>query len=196
MIRLAQPKNARQMGAQQLTEIRRPDTVNWLVWLVTTRKRVDARLWPSGAAAFRSMFRSVCQRLELDRLRLSPASLRAGGATCFLDQKMEVPRIRFLGRWSNLRSLERYLQVARAQQIAISLSPRITNRLKNLLLSHFFMLALPHFLAKNLNPEDLVASRSREPADVADVVSALRSWGNPAEAVPSSHGDWRAPSRC
>lgn len=191
VIRLPQPKNARAMGAQQFTEVRHPDAVNWLAWLVRSRRSPSKRLWVSGTSAFRAMFRSICRRLELDSLRLSPASLRAGGATCYLDQKMEVARVRFLGRWSNLRSLEHYLQVARAQQIAINLSPRITRRLKELLMSHFFMLALPHFLAKTLDPEDLLASRLREPLHVNHVVAALRSWGNIAETVPSSYCDGR-----
>lgn len=137
------------------------------------------------------MFKQICRRLEIDSLKLSPASLRAGGATWLLDQKVEVSRIRFLGRWSNLRSLEHYLQVARAQQIAIQLSPRITRQLKEKLMSHFFMLALPHFLAEEFE----VVTCLREPADVTHVVSCLRLWGAAAEAVQSRDRDWRSTPR-
>lgn len=186
VLKVNQPKNARQMGSQQFAEIRHPDTVNWTIWMVRTRASPARKLWPGTAASFRSAFTSICRRLELDKLRLSPASLRAGGATLLLDQKIEVSRIRFLGRWSNLRSLEHYLQVARAQQIAIELSPRITMNLKQKICAHFFMLSLPQFLAEKIDSEELVATHRCEPRQTSDVVSCIRAWGVSSEALPQS----------
>ena len=77
-----------------------------------------------------------------------------------LDGKEEVSRIRFLGRWSNLRSREHYLQVARALQIAISLPHSATAQLKTKLCKNFFMLSLPCFLAAEVAPEKLSPNTS------------------------------------
>lgn len=125
------------MGTQQFAEVHHPDVVNWLAWLV---ELCDDRspLWPSTPARFRLMFHSVCSDLGISELKLSPASLRAGGATWMLDERCEVSRIRSKGRWTNLRSLEHYLQVARAQQITLCLPPRVIARLKLLLVRSSF----------------------------------------------------------
>lgn len=47
VLRIARPKNSRQMGAQQYVEIRHPVAVNWLAWLKSVR-RPDAALWPGS----------------------------------------------------------------------------------------------------------------------------------------------------
>ena len=101
-------------GIQQYVEIRHPDAANWLACLKSERQP-EAALWNSTPHRFRSMFKSVCRSLNIESLRLSPASLRAGGATWLVDQGIEVSRVRFLGRWAHMRSLEHYIQVARAQ---------------------------------------------------------------------------------
>ena len=195
VIRACSPKNARQMGRQQFTEIRQADTINWLSWVVHRRPQATSRLWPGETSTFRTMFRNLCQRLNLGSLRLSPASLRAGGATWMLDGKEEVSRIRFLGRWFNLRSLEHYLQVARAQQIAISLPHATTTQLKEKLCRNFFMLCLPCFLAAEVAPENLVKTQVREPSSLHDVADCIRIWGGDAEAVQKSHGGRRSSTR-
>lgn len=187
VVRIRNPKNPRQMGQEQFTEIRHPDTVNWLTWAVSTKKNKSERLWTGEASGFRTMFRSICQRLNISRLRLSPASLRAGGATWMLDEKVDVARIRFLGRWANIRSLEHYLQVARAQQISISLPAEVSGKLKIKLLNHFFMLPLPQFFAVEVNPEHLIASHIVEPRAASHVVRCVRDWGTTTEAVQKSH---------
>lgn len=176
IIRLCSPKNSRQMGRQQFAEIHHPDAVNWLAWWVTGLKS-SSPLWPSSPARFRVMFKQLCARLGLEGLKLSPASLRAGGATWMLDEKVEVSRIRFQGRWSNLRSLEHYLQVARAQQITLSLSPLIILRIKNLISQHAFLLSLPTFLKAQVPDEHLLPSEPLVVDSLSYVVAAVRSWG-------------------
>ena len=79
IVRLESPKNSRQMGRQQFAEIYHPDAVNWLAWLVSKTKPTSS-LWPSTPNRFRVMFRQTCARLGLEGLKLSPASLRAGGS--------------------------------------------------------------------------------------------------------------------
>lgn len=113
VIKVSKPKNARQMGSQQYVELRHPDVVNWLAWLKSRAKGQEAALWPSSAAKFRVMFKHVCSALQLNSLKLAPASLRAGGATWLVDEGVEISRIRFMGRWAHMRSLEHYIQVDR-----------------------------------------------------------------------------------
>ena len=84
-------------GIQHYVEIRHPDAANWLAWLKSERQP-EAALWNSTPHRFRSMFKSVCRSLNIESLRLSPASLRAGGATWLVDQGVEV------GRWAHMRS--------------------------------------------------------------------------------------------
>lgn len=188
VIMLEQPKNARQMGRQQFTVVQHPDAVNWLSWIVTCSASSEKTLWPSTPNKFRVMFKELCGKMGISRLKLSPASLRAGGATWMLDEGIEVSKIRFLGRWSNLRSLEHYLQVARAQQIALTLEPSTVTQLKSILLKYSFMLTLPCQFAAFVPKEHLVGSRSIEISCPEHVVADVRAWGQLANTVSESCG--------
>lgn len=187
VLRIQRAKNARQMGPQQFAEVRHPDAINWLVWLVEKRENPSALLWKGNPTKFRLMFRHLTQKLRIESLGLSPASLRAGGATWMLDEKVEVSRIRFSGRWANLGSLEHYLQVARAQQISVTLSSDVTELLKLTLKKHGFMLGLPRFLAAQVPPERLVASVILDFRNASSLSERVRCWGRIAETVQASH---------
>eukprot|EP00438_Fugacium_kawagutii_P028453 Skav206777 [mRNA] locus=scaffold1075:46207:47355:+ [translate_table: standard] len=195
VIRLKRPKNARQMGTQQFCELRHPDAINWLAWVMHSMPEKGARLWPSSPNKFRVMFKQVCRRLMIASVKLSPASLRAGGATWMLDEGVEVSRIRFQGRWSNQRSLEHYLQVARAQQLALTISPGITEQLKALLLKNSYMLSLPRFLSAQVPNENLVGSSACELGDLEHVVRGIREWGRLAKTVQEGGDRRRAVQR-
>ncbi|CAL1130725.1 unnamed protein product [Cladocopium goreaui] len=151
---------------EQFTVVHHPDAINWLSWLTLTSVKTRKALWPSSPNKFRVMFKELCEKLGINGMKLSPASLRAGGATWMMDEGMEISKIRFLGRWSNLRSLEHYLQVARAQQIALTLEPEAVRRLRSLLLKFSFMLTLPeHFAA-------LVPKEHRVTSEVIEIPSS------------------------
>lgn len=182
VIRIERPKNARQMGQQQFAEVHHPDIVNWVAWLVKTTNPVRT-LWPSSATKFRSMFRNTCMKLGLEGLKLSPALLRAGGATWMLDEKIEVSRIRFHGRWANLRSLEHYLQVARAQQITLSLPTPVIKRIKHLIADYSFMLSLPACFAAQVSEENLLPTEIVTISAENDVVAAVRAWGKLGQSL-------------
>ena len=183
VVRIRRPKNSRQMGVQQYVEIRHPDAVNWLGWLTTRSSKSGAVLWPASAPKFRRMFKAVCDSLGIGNLKLSPASLRAGGATWLVDEGTEINRVRFLGRWAHLRSLEHYIQVARAEQIALTISPDASARLKALLARFSFLLVLPQFFASRIPKEHIVTSEVCEPTSIEDVVRAVRDWGRLAKTV-------------
>lgn len=184
--RIQRPKNSRQMGIQQYVEVRHPDAINWLSWMKSSAPCPDAALWPSTANRFRRMFKHTCTALNLGPLKLSPASLRAGGATWLVDEGLEIGKIRFLGRWAHMRSLEHYIQVARAQQIALEIVPSTAVKLKEFLRRFFFLLRLPHFLEAQVDRNQLVHVPSFEPFDAEHAVFFARSWGRLAQSLSQS----------
>lgn len=101
VLKIRQPKNARQLGVQQYAEVRHPDAINWLTWLTCRRRKMGGPLWGSTASRFRRMFRAVCDDLRIRDLRLLPASLRAGGASWLVATGTDISKIRFQGRRSH-----------------------------------------------------------------------------------------------
>lgn len=188
VVRVARPKNSRQMGVQQYVEIRRPDAVNWLTWLKGSRP-AHAALWASTPSRFRSMFKKVCCALKVDTLRLSPASLRAGGATWLVDEGVEISRVRFLGRWAHLRSLEHYIQVAKAQQIALAVAPGVAADLKKFISKYHFLIHLPAFLACTVPNEHLLCPERLPELSPGHAIAAARAWGRSSQTIPKSGGE-------
>ena len=191
VVLIRQPKNARQMGPQQFAQVHHPDAINWLTWMIHAGEKSHGTLWPSSPGRFRNIFKVLCSRIGIGNMKLSPASLRAGGATWMLDEQVEIPRIRFYGRWSNLRSLEHYLQVARAQQIALNIRPLAVTSIKKLLQKYSFMLALPEFFAAQIPGELLVTTEIISIRSDDHVVAAIRSWGQLAKTVQTNHSGRR-----
>lgn len=191
VIRLERPKNSRQMGVQQYVEIRHPDAINWLSWLKNERP-TNAALWDSTANRFRNMFRKICQELGIHSLHLSPASLRAGGATWLVDEGTEIGKVRFLGRWANLRSLEHYIQVARAQQISLLLPQATAHRLKRFLSRYHFLVHLPIFLAEAVPAENLLVVDPGRPFESSHAVAATRAWSRSQAVQKGDRQCWTA----
>ena len=65
-------------------------------------------------------------------LSLTPASLRAGGATQHIQEHQNVPLLMHIGRWLNARSLEHYLQEAVAFVAMQSVSDNVAARVEKL----------------------------------------------------------------
>ena len=193
VIRLCRPKNSRHLGIQQFVSITNPDAINWLSWMVLSKKEPDRPLWQSTDREFRRMFSTVTEALKIKSLKFSPASLRAGGATWLIDEGVEVSKIRFLGRWTNMNSLEHYVQVARAQQLTLSILPKVAANLKNFIAQHTFLLSLPQFLHTQALADHLLATVPLVEVTPHDVVRATRDWARSEEAVQKSSGSkWAA----
>ena len=94
-----------------------------------------------------------------------------------------MSRIRFQGKWANLRSLEHYLHVARSQQISLSLKPSVIRRIKNLIMDCSFMLSLPAYLAAQIPDEHLLPTRVVAIKSESDVVAAVRAWGRMGQGL-------------
>ena len=167
------------MGRHQFAIIRNVDAVNWLSWCTSCCKEPNSFLWPSTPQKFRKMFKQLCSELKISHCQFTPASLRAGGATWEIDRdSCNIAQLRFEGRWANLRSLEHYIQVARAQQLLLSIPEETSQRLRRWIGDHFFLLTLPPFLSQEVPSRFLLESTPTLDCKPSDVVVACRGWGN------------------
>ena len=73
------------------------------------------------------------QGLGLGELGLTPASLRAGGATALLEAGCPPSTIRFSGCWASERVMSVYLQEAAASAALLDVGPEAASNLKSLL---------------------------------------------------------------
>ena len=181
-IRIQKPKNYRQLGHSQFSVIRQPDTCNWLSWLVHQVKVADDKLWFDSPAEFRKIFKTQCNRLLGKGHLFSPASLRAGGATFLFDMNVDVNRLRLLGRWTHVQSLEHYIQLAKSQQLVLNIKQRAVQRITKLLQSGNFLLALPSRYAHALAPECLLSHYWSDESE-RSLWTRCRLWGSFSQEV-------------
>ena len=67
-------------------------------------------IWTLPPERHLPLFKQVLRRLGIQSLGLAPAGLRGNGATDFWLRTRDIPALRRRGRWSNERTLERYMQ--------------------------------------------------------------------------------------
>ena len=125
-------KNRRSFGKHQFVFVDHAPTCASLRWLLERLRPAD-KLWNQTPRAYRSMFKVLCAELHVTHARLTPASLRAGGASHLHMIGLEVSRLKFRGRWCSERSLGHYLQVALARQVQLSLPDPAQCALRTLL---------------------------------------------------------------
>lgn len=181
-VRIQKPKNYRQLGHSQFSVIRQTDTCNWVTWLIHHTKAPDDKLWPDSAVAFRRVFKNQCTRLLGKGHRFSPASLRAGGATFLFDMNVDVNRLRLLGRWTHVQSLEHYIQLAKSQQLVLQVRQKAVQRITKLLQSGNFLLALPPRYAFAIPPESLLPHYWSNESE-RSLWARCRIWGSSSQEV-------------
>lgn len=126
------------MGGLQARMIKDVATLEWLLWY--TAHMVDVQfLWHYSNQCFALCMQTCLKFLGLGSLSLTPASLRAGGATDMLESGVPVQNIKFAGSWASDRSLACYLQEAEAAATLLSLSPSQVSRLERALDSLNFL---------------------------------------------------------
>ena len=121
------------------------------------------------------MFKVCTLKMKVGDCHFTPASLRAGGATFLFDEEEDVARPRLIGRWSNIQSLEHYVQTGKSQQTLQSLSTRAVRRLELLLKQGGFLLDLP-VAARNSLPKEHILDIPRLDLD-EQLWKACRGWG-------------------
>lgn len=78
------------MGRLQVRMVREPITVPWLSWLTESLPK-DSPLWLFSRYRFDRCLREAFDFFNLGHLKLSPASLRAGGAALLIEQGFPWP---------------------------------------------------------------------------------------------------------
>lgn len=156
-LRVPVPKSRWAAARRQLARID-----EW--WVTALAARVfgglplDARLWPAFPAAYRRRWNAVATALGLDfRTGLTPASLRAGGATAHYEAFEDSEKLRRHRRWQKQQMVDIYVQEVAPSEFFANLAPG--RRLK------LFRDAqeLNGLLAEALRPPGVVPSASGGP---------------------------------
>ena len=134
VVRLRDPKNRTSLGRFQCSLSREVSIVRWLRWY-TEGCDAHTKLWPSSITKFSKVFKPLLGFLGLERLALTTASLRPGGATKAFVEGMSISNLKYLGRWRVEHSLETYIQEAMCQLMSSSLTDCEQSALHTLLSS-------------------------------------------------------------
>lgn len=121
IVAIRAPKTRAYFGKVQFALARDSSLYVWLMWLCVGLPP-KTKLWPSTSARFRMMLTQVCQRCQLESLRLTPASLRPGGTTEYFIGGTDIQRLKFMGRWASDQTLSSYVQECMARLVWADLS--------------------------------------------------------------------------
>ena len=76
--------------------------------------------------------RVALEALDLSSSGFTPGGLRAGGTTYLFISGIDVTRIRMMGRWKVMETLDHYVQEATASLALIRLQPSVVRNLSRL----------------------------------------------------------------
>ena len=128
------------MGRRQFVVLRNEALVLWLAWAL---KGLDVLFWPGGRTTFLKHWEITLSSLHLDGLRLTPGSLRAGGATELCLRNEAIGTTKFKGRWAAESSLNVYIQEAMSTMVMLRVRPITHTLLAQLRASGNFALKVP-----------------------------------------------------
>ena len=119
---------------RQFVVVEDPYVAAWLDWMSAglSADELKDRIFPKGYPAFYNLFQKMMKILGIERLGLSPGSLRAGGATHHYLLYQDVPRLRRRGRWRQEGTLEHYVQEAVYALQMLQLDDSTVDRLRRL----------------------------------------------------------------
>ena len=144
------PKTKRVGGRIQHVVIRDLSTISWVQWLVGDLPD-DVPLFTLSGPVLRRRFQDLVSATGMEGLKFTPAGLRASGATYLYVGGISVNRLRLVGRWRVVSSLEHYVQEAAAVQLLQRLPP--VARSAAALVSAFWQyLAFPPHISRGLLP--------------------------------------------
>ncbi len=121
IIALREPKNRRFGGRNQFRTVHDPGTSAWLRWWLHGLAP-GQKLWPAGPRAFRQIWDMALRHLDASHCGLTPASMRAGGATHLYLTGLQIASLRFRGGWTSDKGLAVYVQEAMATLVWRSLN--------------------------------------------------------------------------
>ena len=126
------PKNAEQMGRQQVVTIRDPICIRWLVWICEGLPQ-DALVFPGGVVSYNRRLRLLLSLMGMHNFSLTMGSLRAGGTTHLFMDGVDIMRLRVWGRWRSFATLDHYVQEASSVRLLSSMSEPQLCELRKLL---------------------------------------------------------------
>ena len=145
------PKTAR-FARRQHSRLDDP-SLQFLVRCVFRHLSLEDRLFPASVAAFRRQWNSLLDRLGVPRRQseggATPGTLRGSGATHEYLQSADIVSIQWKGRWSQIKTLEHYIQEVGAQLFLFNLSA--TARQRTQFLSDHLPVALQHHFPKEFS---------------------------------------------
>ena len=125
-IRVGKPKSKRKAAKIQHVKLQEPGAVQFLqrLW----RGLVPAeQLYPGSPAVYRRRWDRILQLLEVpSHVRLTPASLRAGGAISAFQKGTAIVDLMWRMRIKSQSTLEHYLQ----EMMAVSLLPTLSGKVR------------------------------------------------------------------
>jgi integrase len=140
-LRLARTKT----GLNKFVVLRDPQVARvFSSYLSFTRPAASERVFPFSAHRYRTGLRYACAALGVSGWRITPHSLRHGGASRDFLAGASIEQIRHRGRWASAASAERYVQSAPAlllqfnmpaqlRDLAAALLPSLSDVLAHLL---------------------------------------------------------------
>ena len=159
-------KNRAFMGRLQVRMIRDSSTIAWLSWFVSGLAP-SYSVRPYSPQTFSSCLTTALSFYGFEKSKLTPASLRAGGATWLLERWASLETIRFAGCWASDKAMSCYLQEAEAASVMLSLTTSQQERLKCALQAlHFLECPPPETLGSLLN-EPCSSSNNSDPCRLA-----------------------------
>ena len=181
-LRIAKPKNRRSVGPEQFVQLTHPCACMWLTYFVNSLAP-DELLWPLSATAFRQKFHAVCAHLRIQGCRLTPASLRAGGASYWFQSGVTLGALKFLGRWASESSLFHYIQFATAQQLLLRVPADVTQSLQRLLKHAFFVVVPSAQVLSALHAHQRLPVNMRCPDSTVTPAAAVHAYGQLASGL-------------
>ena len=109
MVSILAPKNKNSLGFSQHALVRDSGTVAWAAWMKAALPP-DQKVWPYTRQRATGMMHALLRRVGLSRVKLGLGSLRPGGTTFYFLNGVDVPKIKFMGRWVSESSLSSYVQ--------------------------------------------------------------------------------------
>ena len=113
IITIREAKNMRSMGRLQTSIINNRVAIRWAA-RAAKRHLLSDPVMPGGRQKFTRLLQWSLELLGIPKNTFTCAGFRAGGATAYFVQGMELARLRVLGRWRNLLTLDHYIQEASA----------------------------------------------------------------------------------
>ena len=133
VIAVERPKNRRHAARQQFHVIEDERAVAWLSWYCAGLPAF-VRLFAISRLRFKNLFRELLGQVGLSSAKFTLASLRAGGATHMFMMGCDISRLKFLGGWRSINSLEHYVQEAATATILARIPPHVQKQIKSALL--------------------------------------------------------------